>query len=364
VDKRKPMLWDIFCRVIDNYGDIGVCWRLAVGLAARGDAVRLWADDLSALQWMAPGGHANVQVMPWPAGNAVPQPGDVVIEAFGCELPPAFMKEMARGHGSGQPAGCHNGGQPAVWINLEYLSAESFAERAHGLPSPVMSGPAAGLTKYFYYPGFTPATGGLLREDDLRQRQAAFDRSAWLAHHGIAFSGEMLVSLFCYEPPALPALLDQLEAQARPARLLVTPGRAERAVRALTAARKLERLAITYLPAVAQTEFDELLRACELNFVRGEDSLVRALWAGVPFVWQIYPQQDGAHLAKLDALLDTLELPGSMRRFHHAWNTGSVQPLPELDLRAWGKATTRAASGLWQQPDLVTQLLGFVQKKR
>jgi hypothetical protein len=21
--------WDIFCRVIDNFGDIGVCWRLA-----------------------------------------------------------------------------------------------------------------------------------------------------------------------------------------------------------------------------------------------------------------------------------------------------------------------------------------------
>jgi len=349
------MLWDIFCRVIDNYGDIGVCWRLAAGLAARGQKVRLWADDLSALAWLAPLGHANVQAMPWPHGVATAGPADVVIEAFGCELPAAFAAAMAQRAASGQAS---------VWLNLEYLSAESFALRAHGLPSPVMSGPAAGLPKHFFYPGFTPGTGGLIREDDLHERQAAFDRKAWLASHDIPFSGELLVSLFCYEPAALPALLRQLDAHALPVRLLVTPGRAATAVKAITSSQAPGRLAITYLPLLDQSAFDELLRACELNFVRGEDSLVRALWAGAPFVWQAYPQDDGAHLVKLDALLDTLDAPRSLRRFHHAWNAASAGPLPEMDLQLWTRAITQAASRLWEHDDLITQLIRFVQKKR
>ena len=56
------MRWDLFCRVVDNFGDVGVCWRLACELARRGDAVRLWIDDASALAWMAPDGMAGVEV--------------------------------------------------------------------------------------------------------------------------------------------------------------------------------------------------------------------------------------------------------------------------------------------------------------
>ena len=63
------MLWDIFCKVIDNHGDIGVCWRLATQLAARGHEVRLWVDDAAALDWMAPGGHDRVQVLAWKRGT-------------------------------------------------------------------------------------------------------------------------------------------------------------------------------------------------------------------------------------------------------------------------------------------------------
>ncbi|WP_313335498.1 elongation factor P maturation arginine rhamnosyltransferase EarP, partial [Comamonas sp.] len=78
-----PQVWDIFCQVIDNFGDIGVCWRLAADLARRGCQVRLWVDDGSALAWMAPQGAPGVTVHPWP--GAVPASGiaDVVVEAFG-----------------------------------------------------------------------------------------------------------------------------------------------------------------------------------------------------------------------------------------------------------------------------------------
>ncbi len=159
--------WDIFCQVIDNFGDIGVCWRLAADLGSRGHRVRLWVDDASALAWMAPQGAPGVQVLPWPTQAPADGPGDVVVEAFGCEIAPQFIAAIAHHTNATGPK--------PLWINLEYLSAEAYVERCHRLPSPLMSGPGAGLTRWFYYPGFTERTGGLLREPDLLARQAAFD---------------------------------------------------------------------------------------------------------------------------------------------------------------------------------------------
>ncbi|AMO24715.1 elongation factor P maturation arginine rhamnosyltransferase EarP [Ramlibacter solisilvae] len=343
------MLWDIFCKVIDNHGDIGVCWRLAAELARRGERVRLRVDDSSALAWMAPHGQPGVEVMPW---SPEPGPGDAVIEAFGCELPPAFQAELAA-------LARARGRQPA-WINLEYLTAESFAERSHGLPSPVMSGPAAGLTKRFFYPGFTASTGGLLREQDLARRQAAFDSAAWLQRMGLQRGSERLVSLFCYEPPGLEPWLRQLADAETPTRLLVTAGRAASAVRAaLERLPPSPQLRVSWLPLLAQSEFDHLLWSCDANFVRGEDSLVRALWAGRPFVWQIYPQHDDAHHAKLRAFLDWMQAPSGLRRFHEAWS-GVGGELPVFDSAAWTDSVSAARARLLAQDELASQLLGFV----
>lgn len=352
------MLWDIFCKVIDNHGDIGVCWRLAAQLAGRGEAVRLWVDDASALNWMAPEGRPGVTVLPWNE-QAAAQPGDVVIEAFGCELEPPFVAAIAH-------QARRNGRQPA-WINLEYLTAESFAGRNHRLPSPLLSGPAAGLTRHFFYPGFTTRTGGLLREHDLLRSQSEFDRAHWLQAQGIsAKEGARLVSLFCYEPAALEPLLTQWSCGPGATRILVTAGRATAALRAaLDRIGKHEPawnaqglLSISWLPLLSQPEFDHLLWACDLNFVRGEDSLVRALWAGKPLVWQIYPQHDDAHHRKLDAFLDWLDAPPSLREFHRAWN-GIGAGLPAPDPPSWCDCIRDARERLLAQPDLATQLMQF-----
>ncbi|WP_404302563.1 elongation factor P maturation arginine rhamnosyltransferase EarP [Alicycliphilus denitrificans] len=358
---QAPLRWDLFCQVIDNYGDIGVCWRLAAELGARGHAVRLWIDDASALAWMAPQGAAGVQVLPWPAQAPPDGPGDVVVEAFGCEIAPDFIAAIAR-HTSAD-------GKKPLWINLEYLSAEGYVERCHRLPSPLMSGPGAGLTRWFFYPGFTPRTGGLLRERDLATRQAAFDRQAWRTGRGIA-PRDLAVSLFCYEPPALPLLLEQLHTRSD-ARLLVTPGRATAAVLHEISLKPLwnkrKQLLVSYLEPCPQPAFDEMLWACDLNLVRGEDSLVRALWAGQPFVWQIYPQHDAAHHAKLLAFLDWLQAPASLRRFHALWNGLETAPaLPQLDaatLAEWHACVMAARTRLLAQADLLTLLLGFVTEK-
>ena len=362
--RQAPRTWDIFCQVIDNFGDIGVCWRAAAELAARGQRVRLWVDDDSALQWMAPGAPPEgLSVHPWPADAAsVPAradggAGDVVVEAFGCEIPAPFLGAIAQRADQGQAP---------VWLNLEYLSAEDYVLRCHRLPSPIMSGPAAGLTRWFFYPGFVQGTGSLLREQDLAARQQAFAarRAAWRAGQG-AGEADCVISLFCYEPPALPQLLRQLQADAGPGtRLLVTPGRAAAAVHALPEA---QGVAARFLAPCPQPQFDEMLWACDLNLVRGEDSLARALWAGLPLVWHIYPQHDGAHHAKLDAFLDWLAAPASLRAFHHAWNgMAPPQDLPRLSremLAGWRQCVLAARGRLARQPDLIAQIQAFAHEK-
>jgi len=362
--------WDIFCRVIDNHGDLGVCWRLCADLAQRGHVVRLWVDDASALAWMAPQGCTGVAVHTWPepaelqalAKDATFQIGDVVVEAFGCELPEAFQALMAQD-------------TSPVWINLEYLSAESYVARSHSLASPVMSGPARGMTKWFFFPGFTPDTGGLLREPDLPARQAAFQRQAWLSALPLdkpIAANEQLISLFCYEPAALPELLTQLSQADAPTRLLLAQGRPSAAVAAATQALHMPssgtgQLHISQLPYLSQTDFDHLLWACDFNFVRGEDSLVRALWAGKPFAWHIYPQDDLAHHDKLHAFETALDMPADLRKFHAVWNGLETGPLPALsrtaidDWRSWSHQTQQR---LQAQTDLASQLVSFAAQKR
>lgn len=313
------MHWDIFCRVIDNYGDIGVCWRLAAQLGARGETVRLWVDDAAALAWMAPAGAAGVQVGAFDAPGA---PGDVVVEAFGCDPPPAFVAQMAQ--------------RRPVWINLEYLSAEPWVERAHALPSPQSNG----LQKWFFFPGFTAATGGLLGPGPA----VAAPRTP----------GPRRASVFCYTNPMLPRLAETFDGE-----LWLTPG----------AAQTLQAPRTRHLPFTDQAGYDRLLADCELNFVRGEDSLVRAIWAGRPFVWQIYPQDDGVHRVKLDAFLARFLAgaePGfaaDLRALWHAWNGFGPWPARWPDATEWQAACDRFCTGLAAQGDLVSQLQAFAAGK-
>lgn len=369
----RPALWDIFCHVVDNLGDVGVCWRLSADLAARGQQVRLWVDDPEPLHWMAPGAlegqWPGIEVISWtrplPEGLAASLPtADVWIEAFGCDPADEMIRDLADRIGRGEPA--------PVWINLEYLSAEAWVERCHGLPSPILTGPLKGLTKTFFYPGFTPATGGLLREQDLELRQSAFDAHAWRHRHGVP-DDALAVSLFCYDPaPALPTLMAQAISVGRPVHWLVTPGRAAQAMEAalaeLPANQRPPADHIHHLPLVDQPRFDEMLWACDLNIVRGEDSLVRALWAGKPFIWHIYPQHDLAHHVKLEAFLDWFGAPDDWRRLMRVWNgvsdvSGTTWPSPASMQAAAHSSGNRDGTGYGVQ-DLSSSLLDHACRNR
>ncbi|MNZ44164.1 hypothetical protein D3C78_617900 [compost metagenome] len=368
--------WDIFCTVVDNYGDIGVTWRLARQLASEhGQQVRLWVDDLAPFVRLCPEAdvsqarqsHSGVEVRAWPSPWQKAEAADVVIEAFACQLPDAYTQAMRE-----------RAVRP-LWLNLEYLSAEPWVEDFHGLPSLQ----ACGLQKFFYFPGFQENTGGLLREAGLIERRRAFQadvqaREGFLQSLGVQLQPhERLISLFAYENAAIPAWLDLLAQSNRPTLLLVPEGRALGDVARwlgrenLAVGDRHERgaLRVQVLPFVRQEEYDLLLWSCDLNAVRGEDSFVRAQWAGRPFIWQIYQQEEEVHLEKLDAFLALYteqmpaELKPALEACWGAWNArGDMDEAwkrLEVLVPQWETQAMQWSDGLAEKTDLAAGLVHF-----
>ena len=376
--------WDIFCRVVDNYGDVGVCWRLARQLAAeRHGAVRLWVDQPAALAriWPEVDAAADIQhcagvdIRRWSEPLPPVTPHAVVIEAFACKTPDSFVELMAARI------------PPPVWINLEYLSAEAWVDDCHMLPSPH---PRLPLTKYFYFPGFTPRTGGLLRERDLLAsrdavREDCAERDGFWRGLGLPppEPGELRISLFSYANAAAADLFAAWVASVQPIACVVPEGILRDELAAFfggppatgTIATR-GNLRVAVIPFLRQTDYDRLLWACDINFIRGEDSFVRAQWAGRPLVWHIYPQEADAHRAKLHAFVERhcAALEGSaalaVRRLFEAWNGDAADvdvtaawTAAQARLPDWTAGAAAWTAGLSTQRDLAGALAETVEKR-
>lgn len=337
MDHKKILNCDIFCTVVDNFGDIGVCWRLAKQLANEyGITVRLWVDDLPSFRKLCPElittlaiqQCRGVEIRHWGVMFSEVTPAQLVIEAFACELPERYVLAMAAQ------------AEKPVWLNLEYLSAEDWVAGCHCLPSPH---PRLPLVKYFFFPGFSVNTGGLLLEQNLLSRRNIFladvgsQEDYWQAL-GVPTrrAGEVRVSLFSYDNSAVQDLFSAWAMGKQVITCLIPEGRVLPQVAVFFNRTKLAAgdilqqgsLHVHVLPFVEQDEYDKLLWACDVNFVRGEDSCVRAQWAGKPFIWHIYPQHDGVHIQKMRALLGiycaNLRPEGevALRAMWEAWNEG------------------------------------------
>ncbi len=304
-----PCYW-IFCKVIDNFGDIGVCWRLARQLCSEYNInVCLWVDDIVSFTKICPQVDpskqkqtvSGVTIRLWqvndkclPDSNNTPH---VLIESFACELPQP-LQHWADTHS-------------VLWINLEYLSAEDWVEQIHLLASPRPSG----QKKLFFFPGFAEQTGGLLREHALYQQRLDFlDNPSAQKHFRDQLqlpqqdNGRRNLFIFSYNTPALSEWLNCWQNLSIPLNIWLAPGLSTQSLAHLLPASpkagaqiNIGSLNINILPMVQQQDFDKILWLADINIVRGEDSLVRAHWAHKPFFWHIYPQQDHAHLTKLDA---------------------------------------------------------------
>lgn len=323
--------------------------------------IRLIVDDFKVFKKIEPRLDENllqqnilgVEILRW-SDECLAQyygvPADAVIEAFACTLPDSAIEKMR----SKNP----------VWIDFEYLSAEGWIEDCHARPSPH---PSAGLDKTLFFPGFTKATGGLIRERDLIVQRDIFQsdsaaQNSWRSAHGLPakVDGQIDVSLFCYPDTPVQAVQN--------VRVFVPEGLAP----------ELSGPQIYRFPFLTSGDYDRLLWACDLNFVRGEDSWIRAIWAGKPFIWQVYRQDDGAHLVKLHAFLSryvkglTNPSAEALADFHTMWNeegregktaaqrwNGLLPLLPQLTDHAKRWSDLQAA-----ETDCATQLLSFISAQR
>jgi hypothetical protein len=442
--------WDIFCKIVDNFGDIGVCWRLARQLQLEhGLQIRLWIDDLEAAQKIIPSLNIaensqvcdEITILKLSAEADYSQAAEVAIEAFACELPPVYLAAMVR--------------QQSKWVNLEYLSAEKWVDDFHAKPSPQPNG----LTRYFYFPGFTEVTGGLIREAHiaaqlqshnnprpqagegarLRGRGAVYGnldaaplsnlspasgREAIKAdeletsipvrpsHFSSQFTGlenwgrplrselvegqeALKVSLFCYQnapindlftalqtntPRHLPSnSVDEFDSPCSHAVSVYVPESSILPqiadyfeVETIKVGDYFTRdnLHVHILPFLSQAEYDALLRDCDLNFVRGEDSWIRAIWAGKPFIWQPYFQDENTHIKKLDAFLDVfyadLNAKEMVCEAYRYWSAGQT---PKHVLHAYlehlpaiSSYTLQQSQQLANQQDLASKLVIFCNK--
>lgn len=325
---------DIFCHVIDNFGDAGVCWRLARGLSEEeGFRVTLYIDDAVTLSKITSGVPAElpasgaeslgILVRRWEDSETA-VPSDVVIETFGCRLPDRFEEAIAR-------ETLH--GHKVVWLNLEYLSAEDWVEECHGLPSPH---PRLPVTKTFLFPGFTRRTGGVMIENgllDARDRFSATDRHSLLEALG-AREPDAPFNLFFFSYPTAPIaqLAEALASDPRPVQVIAAPGRAGEMLGEALSRLNPPQVTFSPVPAVPQESFDRVLWACDALIIRGEDSFVRAQLAGKPFLWTIYPQEEDTHIVKLNAFLDRMAVEYGedaarvWRETSLGWNQASLTP--------------------------------------
>lgn len=381
--------FDIFCKIVDNFGDIGVCWRLSQQLANEHQRqIRLFIDDFYIASKIIPQFDParqeqtinNVKILAWP--NAQTKMPDVVVENFSCGLPDTYTKQLL----TSQKAN-----HPVRWINLEYLSAEKWVEDCHALPS---IHPTLGIKKTFFYPGFTEKTGGLLRENTLFEARDAFLSSMalqekfWQQFISLSkmrgpvlqnFPESIKISLFSYPQANIVQLIRQLIPTEKTIHIFLPFNSEVTALNALIEkyhlkigeAKALHRVRLHLLPFLSQAQYDQLLWACDINFVRGEDSWIRAIWAGKPFVWQPYIQAENTHITKLNAFLSTYlaqaeaETKKLIESAHLIWSNAAPAPhekhwlevkkrLPE-----WQAYAYKMSNLLAQQKDLSQALMDF-----
>ncbi len=365
--------WHVYCAIVDNYGDIGVCWRLARQLAIEhSQNVTLWVDRWEPARAIIPGLPEaparivieGIVVRPWPEAAAGEDlTGDVLIEGFGCALPVATLAQLAAR------------ARKPVWINLEYFSAEAWVPGFH-----LGSGydPVTRATRWFFFPGAGPNTGGMLRERRLTEDRDAWQASgrgtALMARLGAPESHGGLIALcFAYAGAPYRVWLGALERERFAPISVWLCGQATQAAVDPAERENQPDLQFADLPFVSQPDFDRLLWTADLAIVRGEDSLARALWSGRPYIWNIYPQMDAAHHPKLEAWLSEYTdgfppaLGDAYVAAHRAWN--GITPADALGpawanlMRLWPEwqSHSRSRSAYFaKKVDLVSRLMRFV----
>lgn len=331
---------DIFCKVIDNFGDAGVVYRFAREFKAAYPhfRVRVFIDDLRALHQIEPGINLTAEVQDFESIRYICMrdigldtaealgTAEIMIEAFACHIPEPLMK-MAMHRSS-------------LIINLEYLSAEDWVEGYHLKESLLPEGHAR---KFFFMPGFTTATGGLIlnsrlqrqRSELIKNRAAFLNQQISLGKSGPVDIGNKLVgTVFTYER-GFDTFIKELQEIGQQTVLLIFGEKSRAGF--LSSLQRLGvsvpendfceygRVQFVIMPFTRQHDYDSLLCCADFNIVRGEDSLSRAVLSGKPFIWNAYLQQDRYQLVKTEALMNVLYPYFEERKFFESYRNMMIE---------------------------------------
>lgn len=303
---------DIFCEIIDNYGDIGVVYRTAKELQKifPESKIRVFLNRLDEFKKI------NSQVLDLPSQNIDGieyitfdylrdnanelLTAQVIIEAFGCQIPEEYM-EIAYDNSE-------------LLINLEYLSAEDWIEDFHLQSSPLGRGK---LKKVFFMPGFTEKSGGVIADSNYLERiQRVLENKEFYEKKYLSDiedrENKIIGTLFSYEKNFTP-LLEDLKKLDKDVVILAMGEKTQDSLRKILKNFSIEdfrnslkygKIEIRFLNFLNQEEYEELINIVDFNFVRGEDSFIRAVLTGKPYMWHIYCQEEYAHMDKIEGFLD------------------------------------------------------------
>lgn len=303
---------DIFCEIIDNYGDIGVVYRTAKELQKifPESKIRVFLNRLDEFKKI------NSQVLDLPSQNIDGieyitfdylrdnanelLTAQVIIEAFGCQIPEEYM-EIAYDNSE-------------LLINLEYLSAEDWIEDFHLQSSPLGRGK---LKKVFFMPGFTEKSGGVIADSNYLERiQRVLENKEFYEKKYLSDiedrENKIIGTLFSYEKNFTP-LLEELKKLDKDVVILAMGEKTQDSLRKILKNFSIEdfrnslkygKIEIRFLNFLNQEEYEELINIVDFNFVRGEDSFIRAVLTGKPYMWHIYCQEEYAHMDKIEGFLD------------------------------------------------------------
>lgn len=297
---------DLFCKVVDNYGDAGFCFRLARRLTellptfhhftSSSPRIRLFCDKPELIQLFAGSPLLSqmqllgFELLLWQEAEQLitrtPYP-DVVLETFSCELPRAYTDLLIK---------------PLI-INIEYLSAQTWTHSVHGLAS--LPSHSQSIKRYFFYPGFNEQTGGILGQ--FQENLSSNEQK--LSFKAFARENTTRISIFNYGGKSFIEFVNQVQESSQPVDLFICHGKPQEAISDYLGSPFIQPVSLGQLkliptPFITQDEYDALLSFCDLNWVRGEDSFLRAQWAAKPFIWDIYPQEENIQQEKFNAFLD------------------------------------------------------------
>ena len=279
---------DIFCQVIDNYGDVGVTYRLAREFKRvyPNKKLRFVINQTEELNLIRKS--EDIEIILYKDISKIENSADLIIESFGCEIPKKYMDKALK--------------NSKLIINLEYFSAEKWVDDFH-LQESFLGG---NLKKNFFIPGLSEKSGGILLDNEFleRKKKVEANKEYYLEKFGIKEKYDLIGSVFSYEKN-FDSLIEELKKLDKKVILLILSEKTQKNfIKYFDNGNNYDKIKFVKLPFFTYDKYEELLALCDFNLVRGEDSFVRALLLGKPFLWHIYPQDENTHIKKLESFLE------------------------------------------------------------